>query len=408
MKKTITIFLLLFSGLFACTSAIISGKATPDGRPLLWKHRDTGSLENKLVFITESGFDFLGVANATDLKSEEIWMGMNEKGFAIMNTASYNINEGLSLDIERDQEGIFMRQALESCANLHDFELMLDRTSGKRGIDANFGVIDARGNAAFYETGFYEHTKFDVNDPEIAPEGYLIRTNFSFTGKGDKGVGYIRYDATSALFAKQNEFTPEFIMKEATRNMDHGLLINDIGNTKLPKDLGDVKMLDFQDYIIRYYSASVLVVQGTQPGEDPGNAVLWTILGFPMTTMVTPVFFSKEIDLPQVLTTQSTDAPFLSAASIALKDEFFPVKFDDKKNYIDVSKIKNRKKTGYMQRVMKAEDLIIEKARHVMESRSKDSIENYYKWLDQYIYDFYAPIIPTEKLKYDLPRCAVE
>lgn len=397
MKRILTICLLLFSGLFACTSAIISGKATADGRPLLWKHRDTGSLENKVVFISESGFDFMGIANASDLKSEEIWMGMNEKGFAIMNTASYNINEGLSLDIERDQEGVFMRQALESCANLHDFELMLDRTLGQRGIDANFGVIDAQGNAAFYETGFYEHTKFDVNDPETAPEGYLIRTNFSFTGKGDKGVGYIRYDATSKLFAKQKmKFTPEFIIKKATRNLDHGLLENDIGNTKLPKDLNDIKMLDFQDYIIRYYSASVLLVQGVHPGEDPQNGVLWTILGFPMTAMVTPLFFSKEIDLPQVLTTQNTDVPFLSAASIALKDEFFPVKFDDKKNYIDVSKIKNRKKTGYMQGVTKAEDLIIKKAKNVMESKSKDSIENYYKWLDQYIYDFYAPLLPGE------------
>ena len=27
--------------LSACTSAVISGKVTPDGRPLLWKNRDT-------------------------------------------------------------------------------------------------------------------------------------------------------------------------------------------------------------------------------------------------------------------------------------------------------------------------------------------------------------------------------
>ena len=33
----------------ACTSAVVSGRATRDGRPILWKQRDTGQLENKLV-----------------------------------------------------------------------------------------------------------------------------------------------------------------------------------------------------------------------------------------------------------------------------------------------------------------------------------------------------------------------
>lgn len=30
----------------ACTSAIISGKVTPDGRPIMWKNRDTDNLKN--------------------------------------------------------------------------------------------------------------------------------------------------------------------------------------------------------------------------------------------------------------------------------------------------------------------------------------------------------------------------
>ena len=52
MKKILSL-LLLFVVLFAtdvycCTSAIFTGKATPDGRPLMWKHRDTGE-ENNIV-----------------------------------------------------------------------------------------------------------------------------------------------------------------------------------------------------------------------------------------------------------------------------------------------------------------------------------------------------------------------
>jgi hypothetical protein len=55
MKK-ILIFLSIFPfGIivesFACTSAIITGKITPDGRPLLWKHRDTGEDNNRIQFL---------------------------------------------------------------------------------------------------------------------------------------------------------------------------------------------------------------------------------------------------------------------------------------------------------------------------------------------------------------------
>ena len=293
MKKIFIIVIALVSLSFACTSAIISGSATVDGRPILWKNRDTGSLENKLVFISDSGYDFMGVANVKDANSKEIWMGMNEKGFSIMNTASYNINEGVTCDVESDQEGLFMRKALETCANMADFEDFLDRSSGKWGVEANFGIMDAEGNAAYYETGYYDYTKFDVNDPTVAPKGYIVRTNFSVTGKGDKGQGYIRYDATNKLFDEQEKLSIDFILEEASRNLDHGALSTDIANMKLPKNFEDKTLVAFQDYIVRYWSASVLVVQGVLSGEDPKNTMLWPVMGFPLTAMATPVFFSS-------------------------------------------------------------------------------------------------------------------
>ena len=40
---------LLFTAVpsYACSSVVISGKVTPDGRPLLWKHRDSDYLQNR-------------------------------------------------------------------------------------------------------------------------------------------------------------------------------------------------------------------------------------------------------------------------------------------------------------------------------------------------------------------------
>ncbi|MBT4944724.1 MAG: hypothetical protein HON27_00995, partial [Candidatus Marinimicrobia bacterium] len=124
MRHHISIAVLLLSFIapgISCTSAVVSGKATDDGRPLLWKHRDTGDVENKLVYIEGSKYDFVGVANRVDTLSQQIWMGSNEAGFAIMNTASYNLNQGQVCDVPDDQEGLFMRAVLEVCADLDDF-----------------------------------------------------------------------------------------------------------------------------------------------------------------------------------------------------------------------------------------------------------------------------------------------
>ena len=50
MKKflIITISLLLGTAGMACTTAVISGKYTADGRPMIWKLRDSDNFKNKM------------------------------------------------------------------------------------------------------------------------------------------------------------------------------------------------------------------------------------------------------------------------------------------------------------------------------------------------------------------------
>ena len=153
----------------ACTSFIISGKATSDGRPILFKNRDTGTLSNITVLKQGEKYRYAGIANAKDTTAKEIWAGHNETGFAIMNTAAYNLNEK---DEKLELEGVLMRRALEVCATLEDFEHLLDTLPRPLCVDANFGVIDAHGGCAYYETGNQGYVKFDANDPAVAPEGY--------------------------------------------------------------------------------------------------------------------------------------------------------------------------------------------------------------------------------------------
>ena len=74
----------------ACTSAIISGRLTPDGRPILWKHRDTKEENNRVDYhgrSKDNKYAFVAIVNGTE-KIGQAWMGVNEAGFCIINTAS--------------------------------------------------------------------------------------------------------------------------------------------------------------------------------------------------------------------------------------------------------------------------------------------------------------------------------
>jgi hypothetical protein len=374
----------------SCTSAVVSGLATDDGRPLLWKHRDTGDLENKLVYVEGSKYDFVGVANRSDTLSHQIWMGSNDVGFAIMNTASYNLNKGQVCDVPDDQEGLFMRAVLEVCSSLGDFEAFMDSTVGNWGLAANFGVIDARGGAAYYEKGYYDYTKYDVTDPEIAPEGYLIRTNFSMSGTTDKGYGYIRYGATSELFSDQESISVDFILQDATRNLKHGLLKNDLRSNPLPLNKSDEKYILFQDYVVRTSSASTLLIQGVLPSEDPQLTTLWTVLGWQPVTLVTPVWVRSAALLPDlVLSVNGGPAP-INAVSMELKKRCFPVKKGNGQDYLLHSQLTNLAGTGLLDRIFPAEKKIIEKTKTMQKKWRKKGIrerdlQKYNKWLESYI-----------------------
>lgn len=391
MNKKIILIVLscLFSISFACTSAIISGSVTEDGRPLLWKHRDTGSLENQLLYIESEPFNFIGVVNAEDLLAKSVWMGVNDAGFSIMNTASYNINTDTTCLVEDDQEGEFMRLALEKCASVDDFEALLKNESGKWGIAANFGVIDALGNAAYFEAGYYTYTKYDANDPTTAPQGYLVRTNFSLSGDDENGQGYLRYVEANKVFSQQTSFNEEFLSRKMSRHLGHAAVKNDLESAKRPKCFKDTTLMPFQDYIARYWSASDLIVKGAAKGQDPDETVLYPIMGFSLTTLVTPVYYSFREYLPGIVQNRDGMAPELARASLALKARCFPLKHDDHENYIDLSRLKNKFRVGYLDKIGSFEDRIMKQFSSMSPDSGQEEIEKYTNWLDNYIMGYY-------------------
>ena len=50
----------------ACSSVVISGKVTPDGRPLLWKHRDSDYLQNSVKFFKGEKYSFIAIVNSVE------------------------------------------------------------------------------------------------------------------------------------------------------------------------------------------------------------------------------------------------------------------------------------------------------------------------------------------------------
>ncbi len=162
-----------------CTAGVASGRATADGRPLLWKTRDASATDNEVIWNTSGTYPFVSVISAGDPSSS--WMGVNEKGFAIINTLSTDLTAGRT----GLHNGLFMAYALEEAATVEEFEELLKETNESgRMTNTNFGVIDATGAAAFFETAGHEYWRYDAADTE---KGYILRTNFAVNGDRSRG-----------------------------------------------------------------------------------------------------------------------------------------------------------------------------------------------------------------------------
>jgi hypothetical protein len=369
----ISTHLLIAAQGIACTSAVISGKATRDGRPLLWKQRDTGTLENKLVFSTGERHRFLGVHDLTDSANAECFMGSNETGFSIINTASYNLAYE-KYKGKMDEEGVLMKKALGTCKTLADFEQLLNDTRGKRGVEANFGVIDAAGGAAYYETDPYTFKKFDANDPAVAPRGYLLRTNFSASGAPENGQGYIRYQTETDLFqwAYLGEgLSVDFLLLEGTVCFKHSLVGTNLAKDNLPESEDVRTMVNFADFIPRYSTSASMVIQGVKPDEDGALTTLWTVLGSPLTTPVVPVWVKYAETIPAIWVSKGSEPAPVNDASLRLRERCFPLKTPEGKYYLDLAKVLNRRGTGTVQQLREADRKILSLSHQAIETFRK-------------------------------------
>lgn len=279
MSRIFLILLLSVAGLsqaFACTSVIVSAKATTSGKPLMLKHRDTDDQNNSVRFFHGERYDFIGLVNS-DSPAGEVWTGTNSAGFSIMNTASYNFRDD-TLNIPMDREGEVMYEALSVCATVDDFEAFLNSRPKPMGVEANFGIIDAHGGAAYFEVNNFRWVKYDVNEIEA---GYRVVTNFCQSGRREDYKGWERYLIAS-----------DVMLNEFTADADHRFFFDRISR--------NATVLEGNTIPRKITSASI-VIEGVVPETSPQNVVMWTIIGNPLTHIAYPLQVTEGTELHKEL-----------------------------------------------------------------------------------------------------------
>ncbi len=398
MKKLLIITLIfLTQTIFPCTTAIVSGKYTKSGRPLLLKHRDSDFEQNKLMFFNDGKYNYIGLVNSEDKIGKEVWGGVNSEGFAIINSASYNLKPDSDKTELMDKEGEIMKLALQNCSTIEDFENLLLNHKKPIGVEANFGVIDAKGGAAYYETNNFTFNKIDANDLSAAPFGYLIRTNYSFITDKNSGYGYIRYNTANELFYEaslKNNLSVNFIIQDLSKSLKHSLLDIDL-KQNIQFSETEEKFIPFQDFIPRNSSCATILIEGVKPNETPELATLWTVLGFQLTSVVFPTWVKSGSELPKLLLADDSGNAPLCNKALELKNELFPIKLGNGQNYINIPKLINKEKTGFLQKLKPLEDKIIEKTNSKLnewrknKQLLKDEVDNLYNYLEKEITEFY-------------------
>ncbi len=401
---SIILFFLIFLGSFLpaspCTVAAVSGKATPDGRALLWKNRDTSSVANKMVYVKGGKFGFIALIDADDNSVEHAWAGINTSGFAIMNAASGDLAEGPE---GMNDNGRFMKEALEKCSSVSDFEKLLLNTNGKRRVGANFGVIDAEGNACIFETGRSSFAKLDAADPRIAPQGYIVHTNFAYTSPvKDGGGGYIRYERATRLFQAaydEGRLDLRFILQEVSRDLVNEKLHSYPLSNPRAFDSSSPLYINTNDTINRNSSVSVALFHGAPTPEKAYLATMWILLGQPICSAAIPLWALAE-SVPEICSGPATSA--LNDFSRALVSFLYPDQRGHMHQYLNVSRLLGYRGEGVLKMLFKIENHVFLEAAEKLETwerqrPSSQELRDFQEKIATWAYDSLRKAFPEIK-----------
>lgn len=368
---------------FSCTIVAVSGRVTEDGRPLLLKNRDSES-NNLRIRI---GFGERYVYLSQSLGNNGTLSGYNETGFTIVNSHSYNMPNSSA-----GWNSYIMQLAVEHCSTVEEFQYLLDTISKPMSVAANYGVMDAQGQVAIFETNSYSYTRYDADSADC---GYLIRTNFSFSQDTNQvsqvsPTSIPRYQITSSYL--ENAFLLDgYISKEHLFGLVRCLANSDGQDLRdmAPFDENIVTPVDFRYYVPRYTSTSAMVIQGLLPREEPYLTVAWTMVGPPLTSVTVPYLITPRYVLPQKAIVGAKGCSWFRDMGQRLKG----ICFMDNVT-LDLAKLYNLSGSGIMQKISVIEEEILLRGNKLVDKMRQGGascfdVEAYYAWVDNYVEEQY-------------------
>lgn len=248
-----------------CTIGIANGYVAIDGRPILWKVRDTSDARQQLIYTSGSPYDYIGVRS----EGGGIYMGLNEAGVATGNSL-------VTFSPEPAYNSSFQRYILENYESIDEI-----RNYVEQAIDANtcnasgcFPFIDSDGNAIMFEVNrsnwWLEYDSMDADREPQGLFGFVVRANEFHQrsdGTDDIGIGG-RYESGT-----YNVLGLVGIDQLSAKTIIQG---NDGANDFEFVRYGPGRTLAS---ISRSINRSSIVVHGVAPDEDPALATMWVILG---------------------------------------------------------------------------------------------------------------------------------
>jgi hypothetical protein len=218
----------------------------------------------------------------------------------------------------------------------------------------------------------------------------LSALTIRLAGAENKGFGYIRYATAADLFAdkyKKDKISFDFVIRDVPRCLTHSYTKQDL-TRNLPSSEKDTAYVLFRDFIPRYYSSSAVVIQGIKENESTALTTMWSVLGFPLTSVAIPVWLLEDGSLPAILTEDASGNAPLSTLALKLKDKVFSTQNDARENYLNVAALINKKESGIRQRLDAVEDEILKRADKKLSVWRSSTIneteaKEFYNWLDK-------------------------
>lgn len=358
-----------------CTATIISKKIAETERPILLKHRDISFSSNnhrgnRIEYQSSVRFGKKGIISVADshsLDGGSSLCGMNVAGFAIINTATYNLG---TRDFNNQiAPSKLMYKALAECENAIEFEQMLERMACKM-MPANYGIIDKDGNAFYYEVGEVSWTRIDVDNIQ---DNHITFTNFSQSGSRNNRIGLERCVTATAIMNETIEreriITPRSLFDNISRSFRNEFLNIDLKKQDNP----------FGDYFV---DGIFIPLKTTTFSAVFQRGVAWIMLGYPPTSVVVPVLMNRELP-PFMCKSGERQTAEIYNKSFELKKRIFDINVGEGNKYFNFNLLYNMAGTGYMQQIGELEDWMYNNFDTTFSETSlSDFYKEYYKRIE--------------------------